>query len=550
MSKPDAIALDGAFSLLPPYGKYTSYRIEWYDKSKRQTGGLSTGKTDLEAAKAAFKIHTLNNSSERLKDEPLLDSCNRYYLKYGHKLASAATFQLALASTIEVLADPDRGNFGPLVSEMKLPKQMQLINAWREKGVADSTILRWLGCLWAAMKYAAENDHLNPTVIPKRISNKRWNPYLPNRTRVLSPQEMATLLDAACLIPDTIIPRFNLHAPGKKLAYYVWWSDPETSKTKRRSLDTTDAEVAAERLKVFIADYVAAHPATYTEDYDGVEFRALVSLIATGARQQAIVDLIMPTQIKFEYGVMDLNPVGRKQTKKFRPVIPMAQSFAQWLAAWKPLTPEGHLLGTAGAPLMSTRALFKTLRKRTGIRCSAHIFRHTLASWLSARVSALWERDQFMGWQRSEGSAMGSVYSHYDPKYLRQCSDAVQQLLGAIAEHMVGDLLRRGRVDQPLPPSDAELSWMAHGLSQGFGRWAPGRPEPAEPEAARSASEGDPNPAGGTAGDPSAWHLRGTEGLIPTPEIAECDENPYKSSLIDVGRLGLEPRTNTLKGSE
>lgn len=543
MSKPDPIALDGAYSLLAPYGKYTSYRVEWYDKPSRQTDGLSTRTTDLETAKAFFKAHCLKHSTACLKDEPLLDSCNRYFLKYGHKLASASTFQLAMASTMAVLADPAKGNFGPLVSEMGVAVQNKLIDTWREAGTADATILRWLGCLWAAMKYAAENEHINATVVPKRISAKRWNPYLPNRTRVLTHLEMATLLDAACLVPSTTIPQFKLHPPGKKPTYYVWWSDPETSKTMRRSLDTTDAQVAAERLKVFTADYVGAHPVTYTEEYDGVEFRCLLSLIASGSRQKALVDLVMPTQIKFDYGVMDLNPVGRKQTKKFRPIIPMARTFAQWLTSWQPLTSQGHLLGAAGAPLESTRAVFKWLRRRTGIACSAQVIRHTVASWLAARVPAGWERDQFMGWRRSEGSAMASVYSHYDPKYLRNCSDVVQLLLEAIAGHMVGDLLRQGRVDQPLPPTDAGLDWITHGLSGGFSQWVNAVPSlPPESCIVLDRSE-DPNPACGTSEVALAWRQRGAAEKKPT---SESDENPVKTS---VGRLGLEPRTNTLKGS-
>ena len=550
MSKPKPIAVDGAFSLFPPYGKYKAYRIEWYNKSSRQTEGLSTGTIDREAAEIIFKEYCLKHSKERLKDEPLLNSCNRYFLDYGNQLASRATFQLALASTIRVLANPDEGNFGPLVSEMGISNQKKLITAWREEKVADSTIVRWLGCLWAAMNHAAENEHLNPTIIPKRISAKRWSPHLVNRSRVLSPLEMATLLDATCLVPSRATPRFSLHSPkGKYTSYRVWWTDPQTSRTMRRSLQTSELEVATQRLEEFKTQYLEAHRVTFTEEY-GMRFRALLSLIATGSRQQAIVELVMPTQIKFEHGVLDLNPVGRQQTSKFRPIIPMAQTYAQWLASWKPLTPQGHLLGVAGAPLVSTRALFKSLRQQTGIRCSAHVIRHTISTWLSSRLSAPWERDQFMGWQRSEGSAMGTVYSHYDPRYLRQCSDLIQQLLDVIAGHMVGDLLRRGRVDQPLPPSDELLAWINTGLSDGFprlvGYLTPVRPpEDCVEERSATAQSGcseDPNPAYGASDLDAAWQMRGAEGDFPT---RGDDENPVKTS---VGRLGLEPRTNTLKG--
>jgi len=135
----------------------------------------------------------------------------------------------------------------------------------------------------------------------------------------------------------------------------------------------------------------------------------------------------------------------------------MVTTLRQWLQEWQPVTEQGHLLGYRGRPLVKLRSLFKIIAKRAGIVATPYTIRHTLSTWITSRVSSHWERDQFMGWLRSEGSAMGANYNHYDPRYLREVASAVQELFEAIAPHMVGDLLKRGFEDQPLP----DAAWEA-----------------------------------------------------------------------------------------
>lgn len=532
MSKPDPIAKLGKFTLLPPYGKYASYRIEWFVKSSRQTEGISTRTTNRQDAEKAFNQHCLMQSTEQLKDEPLLNSCNRYHLKYGHTLPSADVFLQAQAAAMEVLTDPANGDFGPMVSQMGVANQKKLIEAWQAKGMADSTILRWLGCLWAAMNFAAEGEHINPTVVPKRYSAKRWKPHLKKRTKVLSPVQLAALLDAACLV-STERPEMYLIEPRGKYTYYrVGLTGLNTQRTSRRSLGTSDLETARARLREYEAKYHADHPVTATVTY-GVQFRLVLSLIATAAREAALRDLIV-TQIDFTHGVMDLNPEGRKQTKKFRPIIPMAPTFQEWLRDWSPMTPEGHLLGAKDMRLLKDHSFFEALARRTGVKCTPYTIRHTVSTWMASRVESPWERDQFMGWMRSEGSAMSANYNHYDPRYLRGAAAAVQSLLEAIAQHMVGDLLRRGVDDQPAPPDDQAMAWIDARLANGFSRWVAdvtptplpvssvlvgtGGFEPPTPCLSSKCSTPelraqncDPNPSSGCSATTPAWRLRGGE---------------------------------------
>jgi len=59
--------------------------------------------------------------------------------------------------------------------------------------------------------------------------------------------------------------------------------------------------------------------------------RYLRAAVATWARPDAIYDLKPQGQWHAEARVLNLNPPGRRQTKKYRPIIPVARQFAPWL---------------------------------------------------------------------------------------------------------------------------------------------------------------------------------------------------------------------------
>jgi integrase len=50
----------------------------------------------------------------------------------------------------------------------------------------------------------------------------------------------------------------------------------------------------------------------------------------TLARPAAILDA-RPAQFDPEHDLFDLNPPGRKQIKKFRPIVPVTQTLRPWL---------------------------------------------------------------------------------------------------------------------------------------------------------------------------------------------------------------------------
>jgi integrase len=489
MSKPDPIAVNGAFCLLPPYDRYTSYRIEWYDKTKRRIVGLSTGTTDLQTAQKAFYQHCLNNTpgaatEEVVKDEPAAQAMSRYYLKHAANLPSAGTALAAMNSANESFKDK-------LVSQVDADAQLIWVTSMRAQGIADNTITRWLGVVFAAFNYAVTFKHISQKSVPARLNKRHWGVRTVRRKRIsgdasrreLTPQELGRLCDTAA--------------------------------TSRNA------------------------------------FRYFVSALGSGGRPIALVNLTT-AQFNAAHRVLDLKPVGREQNDKYHPRIAVAPIFAQHLAEWGAVTDAGHYMGHRGA-IIESKNFFKKYIHRSGVTdCCPYTLRHTVASWLAGHGVPKWERNQFMGHQRPDGNTSDD-YSHCDPKYMAHCAAAIQLLFEAVAQHTRVDLMKHQWEDQP-SLDVVEDGW----LGDFFGRdghrlvrpgTAPSRlPESGVaysrdldiPAMAQSTGDRDlPNRAYSGPNSADAPYVRRT-----LPEVSP--ENPLKS----MGRLGLEPRTNTLKGSE
>lgn len=343
-------------------GKRGIYYICWY--KSRQTKGFSTGTADIESARRALYTHHLKAESPKgLKDAQLADVLNRYAVTRGEEIRSSAVFQHAMANALDVWGDPN-------VSELSAAKQEEFIKVMRGKGYADSTILRRLNALWAAINRAAEDGQI--LAVPPRISSTRWDPHLPNRERVLSLQELAHLLNVA----------------GTKARYSRehWW-------------------------------------------------RYLVLAIGTGARPEAILELDY-AQADFVTHTLQINPEGRKQTKKRRPRIPMAPALEGWIRQWG----EGRLVTYYDAPV-ETLEFFDTLKEAAATTATAYTIRHTVATWLATQKVPPWQRDSFLG-HAPEGSKTGLRYAHADPEHMKEARDAIEELFAQL-EPLVARPLRR-----------------------------------------------------------------------------------------------------------
>jgi integrase len=166
---------------------------------------------------------------------------------------------------------------------------------------------------------------------------------------------------------------------------------------------------------------------------DGRLFRACIIMLNTGCRPEAALELT-PAQINSEVGILELNPEGRRQTKKWRPIVRVPKNLAAWLEAWK-VPAEERIVGYADVDSLQsaiTRARVPAKADGTGgaglPRLVAYSLRHKLTSVL--RRSGVPE-DQIavqLGHKRPHVRTTG-LYGDHAPDYLQAAQEAIDAFL-------------------------------------------------------------------------------------------------------------------------
>jgi hypothetical protein len=65
------------------------------------------------------------------------------------------------------------------------------------------------------------------------------------------------------------------------------------------------------------------------------------------------------------HNLLDLNPPGRRQNKKFRPIIPVSKTLLPWLTVDRP--PQAHYVAHRSQPLQSISYLWHIAREAAGL---------------------------------------------------------------------------------------------------------------------------------------------------------------------------------------
>ncbi|WP_240969433.1 tyrosine-type recombinase/integrase [Sneathiella limimaris] len=141
----------------------------------------------------------------------------------------------------------------------------------------------------------------------------------------------------------------------------------------------------------------------------------------TGARKEAILSLRWP-QVNLEARRIDLNPPGRMQTSKRRPVLPIP---GRLMVALKHARSRGHDLGYVvhkdGERLGDIKKSFATAARNAGLEnVTPHTLRHTSGTWMAQAGVPLF---QIAGWLGHSNERTTALYSHHHADYL---SDAMR----------------------------------------------------------------------------------------------------------------------------
>lgn len=144
----------------------------------------------------------------------------------------------------------------------------------------------------------------------------------------------------------------------------------------------------------------------------------------TMARPSAILEMTWD-RVDFDRRQIDLNPAGRRQTAKRRPVVAMNDELhAELLAAYK-ARQIGQVIERGGKPVATVKKAFQAASERSGIHVTPYMLRHTGAVWAAEEGTSMAALAQFMG--HDDDSTTQKHYARFSPGYLKNVANAVQR---------------------------------------------------------------------------------------------------------------------------
>ena len=167
-----------------------------------------------------------------------------------------------------------------------------------------------------------------------------------------------------------------------------------------------------------------------------VEHLFMYAMVAfnTLARPEAIMEL-RRFQLSFDDRLIHLNPPGRKQTKKFRPVVPITDTLLPWLQQVRTANVVSY--GKADRQVRSIKTTFRKAVAKAGLGkdVTPYTIRHTMATELRKRGVPPWEVSGLLG-HKSAGYATTERYAKYDPDYLGMAAKGIDAYFTELQEHV------------------------------------------------------------------------------------------------------------------
>lgn len=141
--------------------------------------------------------------------------------------------------------------------------------------------------------------------------------------------------------------------------------------------------------------------------------------VATMARPSAILELTW-RQIDWDHGTVNLNPPGRRQTKKRRPIVALDDEILALLKKAHEAAQSEYIIERGGKKVANIKKAFQAASGRSGIHVTPYTLRHTGAVWAAERGTPMAELAQFMG--HDDDSTTQKHYARFTPTFLRGVS--------------------------------------------------------------------------------------------------------------------------------
>ena len=151
---------------------------------------------------------------------------------------------------------------------------------------------------------------------------------------------------------------------------------------------------------------------------------ALLGLF-TMARPKAILELTWD-RVDFERRQIDLNPRGRRQTKKRRPVVAVNPELLEALQEAHRARQSEHVIERGAKPVGNIKKAFQAASARSGIKVTPYTLRHTGAVWAAEAGASMDELAQFMG--HDDSVTTSTHYARYSPGHLAGVANRVQRV--------------------------------------------------------------------------------------------------------------------------
>jgi len=174
----------------------------------------------------------------------------------------------------------------------------------------------------------------------------------------------------------------------------------------------------------------------------------LIIAITTMARPGAILDL-GGAQFDREHDRVDLNPPGRKQNKKHRPILAVAPTLKPWLQAVT--DPSRRYVTYGGKPVESIGTAWVNLVTESGLdsRVTPYSIRHGMGREMRKRKVPKDQISIFLGHLPKDSDATTSIYAPYEPEYCSEAIAAIEDVMAEIRKH-----LKKANIDQPISAID------------------------------------------------------------------------------------------------
>lgn len=396
--------------------------VFWYDPAARREASASTGETDVDKAILELDRRYLADKDEAPAfcyacGQPLAsaeaylltDAIADYRLEHGDLKDSADSIQARLKHVLDFLDDQDAtgGSFG-IETSCAVACGSPFIEAFR----------------------AWSKDQ------PVTWKNKKGE-VTASRPRAAATTEESVLQVAAALnhAADADPPR------SERRPIYRPKPRKQVSRPRKVRVDVP-----------MLADMLAY--AAETHKRRGSLHSFIVGSLCTIARPDSVVDICVAPEREQWYpgaGELDLNPFGRAQTNKYRPLIPVLPVLAEWLGAeyadYQLLDEAerkgaGYLVNYFGRSVLDVDRAWSTmltnLKLPNGREWKPYLLRHSLATILRNSGVAKWDLEGFMG-----HDVTGSTEVYAIGRFAT-VANALNDVLGEIDARAPGALRRKG----------------------------------------------------------------------------------------------------------